>query len=113
MDSNSLRATIWQVVALIPRGRVATYGQVARLAGHPNHARYVGTVLRQLPADSRLPWHRVLCSGGRLAFAADSSNGRRQRSRLEAEGVIFNAARVDLNRFGLAQISDPLHKPAD
>ena len=55
---------IWQVVALIPRGRVSTYGHVAEKAGLAGAARRVGSALRALPADSKVPWHRVLNSRG-------------------------------------------------
>jgi methylated-DNA-protein-cysteine methyltransferase-like protein len=91
------RERVWQVVAAIPAGRVATYGQVAQLAGVPRGARFVGTVLRDLPRDSRLPWHRVLNASGRLSV--DPLTAREQRERLEAEGVAFVGGRVSLSRF--------------
>lgn len=94
---SSARERVWQVVAAIPGGRVATYGQVAQLAGVPRGARFVGTVLRGLPRDSRLPWHRVLNASGRLSV--DPLTAREQRERLEAEGVAFIGGRVSLNRF--------------
>jgi methylated-DNA-protein-cysteine methyltransferase related protein len=56
--------------------------------------------MARLPADSPVPWHRVVCVGGRLAFPAHSPAYDRQRARLEAEGVAFNGARVDLQRCG-------------
>ena len=59
---------IWHIVARIPSGRVATYGQVAELAGLPGRARLVGHTLSRLPADTGLPWHRVVNSQGRLSF---------------------------------------------
>jgi methylated-DNA-protein-cysteine methyltransferase-like protein len=92
------RERVWQVVASIPLGRVATYGDVAAQAGLPRGARYVGSVLRELPAGSRLPWHRVLNASGRLSV--DPLTAREQRERLESEGVAFVAGRVDLRRFG-------------
>jgi methylated-DNA-protein-cysteine methyltransferase-like protein len=91
------RERVWQVVAAIPAGRVATYGQVAALAGVPRGARFVGTVLRELPRASRLPWHRVLNASGRLSV--DPLSAREQRERLEAEGVAFVGGRVSLSRF--------------
>lgn len=91
---------IWQVVAAIPAGRVATYGDVARLAGVPRGARRVGAVLRGLPAATRLPWHRVLNARGCLSLPPDSAAGRRQRRRLEEEGVVFDRRdRIDLARY--------------
>ena len=56
---NSSYRRIWAVVARIPKGRVATYGQVARLAGLPNHPRLAGYALHALPARTRVPWHRA------------------------------------------------------
>ena len=86
----------------IPRGRVATYGQVAALAGLPGHARQVGYALAALPAGSRVPWHRVLNAQGRISLRRDGPGaGVPQRHRLEREGVVFDGAgRVSLARFG-------------
>lgn len=81
------------VVAMIPRGTVATYGQVAALAGMPRHARLVGRVLRNLPRSSRLPWHRVVNASLRISTRAGDGVGT-QRQRLEAEGVSFVGERV-------------------
>jgi methylated-DNA-protein-cysteine methyltransferase-like protein len=92
------RERIWQVIAAIPPGKVTTYGSVAARAGVPRGARFVGTVLRDLPTGSRLPWHRVLNASGRISV--DPVTAREQRERLEAEGVGFVNARVDLSRFG-------------
>lgn len=86
---------VWQTIAAIPQGQVATYGQVAALAGMPSHARLVGRILSRLPAGSRLPWHRVLNSQGRLR----SPDGARQRARLEAEGIILINGRVRLKQY--------------
>ena len=93
---------IWQVVALIPAGKVATYGDVARLAGLPGAARRVGAALRALPPDTRIPWHRVINAQGRLSLPEGSSAQYTQRELLEAEGVVFSAAkRIDLGRYRL------------
>lgn len=94
-----IRETIWQVVAAIPPGRVATYGQVARLAGYPSHARYVGATLKNLPRGSSLPWHRVVNGQGRLSFPVDSASWRRQKDKLESEGVVFVGAGFSLKTF--------------
>ena len=90
---------IWDVVRRIPRGRVATYGQVAGLAGLPGHARLVGYALHASAADA-LPWHRVVNAEGRLSLArTNASAGTTQRLRLEWEGVRFDArGRVDMGR---------------
>jgi methylated-DNA-protein-cysteine methyltransferase related protein len=85
---------IWQVVASIPRGRVATYGQIAHLAGMPSHARLVGRVLGNLPRGSRLPWHRVVNAGLKVSPRGDDRAMLEQRRRLEREGVTFVGARI-------------------
>lgn len=85
---------IWRVVADIPRGRVASYGQVAELAGLPGGARRVGRCLSRLPAETRLPWHRVVNAAGRISLPGAA--GHRQRRRLLDEGVTFDGDRVDL-----------------
>ena len=87
------RERIWQIVALIPAGRVATYGQIAALAGMPRHARLVGRTLRELPAASTLPWHRVVNATLRISLRSGSGQTL-QRQRLEAEGVEFIGERV-------------------
>lgn len=89
---------IWQVVAQIPQGSVATYGQIAHLAGLPGHARRVGRAMASLPAGSKLPWHRVLNAAGRVSIRGPG--GERQRALLRAEGVAFLNGRACLQRFG-------------
>ena len=99
-DEPTLAERIWQVIALIPKGRVATYGQVAELAGLPGAARRVGRVLSQLPNGSRIPWHRVINASGGISLPPRSDGYARQRARLEREGVRFNASgRIPLRRF--------------
>lgn len=95
---------IWQVVHSIPRGRVATYGQVASLAGLPGYARYVGTVLKKLPRGSRLPWHRVVNARGCLSFPSHSSKHRQQQKLLESEGIVFKDGRLSLSQYGVDQL---------
>ena len=89
---------IWQVVAAIPEGSVATYGQVAELAALPNGARAVGKAMARLPKESRLPWHRVLNARGAVSLPGDA--GRRQRRRLREEGHRFRNGRLDLDSCG-------------
>ena len=90
---------IWHIVSQIPRGKVATYGQVAELAGLPGRARLVGQVLSNLPAGSLLPWHRVVNSRGRLSFPQGSGRYAFQQQRLEAEGISFESGRFPLRRY--------------
>lgn len=92
-------AAIVRVVAAIPRGSVASYGEIAARAGLPRRARLVGRVLG-LYAHMKLPWQRVLRADGRIAFARGSAGYREQRARLLEEGVAVSNGRVDLARFG-------------
>jgi methylated-DNA-protein-cysteine methyltransferase-like protein len=93
---------IYAVVRRIPRGRVATYGQVAALAGFPRQPRLAGYALHALRDASAVPWHRVLNAQGRLSLMRSGGGaGLTQRLRLEQEGVQFTAAgRVDLKEYG-------------
>jgi len=91
-DIPDLRQLIWQVVAMIPKGKVATYGQIAGLVGFPKHSRYVGTTLRNLPKGSKLPWYRVV--NAHLRISQRGGGEARQRKLLEAEGVEFVGDRV-------------------
>lgn len=91
---------IRNVIAQIPRGCVASYGELAVRAGLPRRARLVGLVLRTAPASLRLPWHRVLRSDGRIAFPPASAEFREQRMRLRKEGVEVLNGRVNLHRYG-------------
>ena len=86
--------TIWQVVSAIPRGRVSTYGAVARAAGLPGHARQAGYALRVAPKEWNLPWHRVVGAGGRIVFPSGSLHHKEQAKRLRAEGVPVRSGRV-------------------
>jgi len=93
---------IYEVVKKIPRGRVATYGQVAMLAGNPRWARVVGYALHNNPDNSKIPCHRVVNREGRVAsgFAFGGSNV--QRELLEKEGVVFEPdGHIDLDKFGI------------
>lgn len=88
---------IWDVVAQIPHGRVATYGQIARLAGLGQHARLVGYALHHSPIE--LGWHRVINAYGKISFPQHSNQYHLQQSKLEAEGIVFKNRRVDLDRY--------------
>jgi methylated-DNA-protein-cysteine methyltransferase-like protein len=93
---------IYLVVKRIPRGRVATYGQVAAQAGMPHAPRVAGYALHALPQGSPVPWHRVVAAGGRLSLGKlDPSGALTQRMRLEHEGVRFDGRGcVDMERHG-------------
>src|SRR6266851_1370468 len=83
-----IRATILK----IPRGKVSTYGAIARAAGYPGAARQVVWALRR---SQGVPWHRVVAAGGRIALPGEA--GFEQRMRLESEGVPFSSSRVRMN----------------
>jgi methylated-DNA-protein-cysteine methyltransferase related protein len=86
---------IWSVIARIPRGRVSSYGNVARAAGLPGRARLAGKALRLVPEDMNLPWHRVMGAGGRIVFPKGSRHFREQARLLRSEGVAVKDGRVD------------------
>jgi methylated-DNA-protein-cysteine methyltransferase related protein len=86
---------IWHAVCTIPRGRVSTYGAVARAAGLPGRARQAGYALRVAGDSLDLPWHRVVGAGGRIAFPPASRAHREQARRLRAEGVRVVDGRVE------------------
>ena len=96
MACEELKAMIWQQVAAIPRGKVATYGQIARLCGYPGYARYVGSVLKQLPPGTLLPWQRVINAKGQIAFPPGSEAYQIQRGRLQQEGITFQGDKISL-----------------
>jgi methylated-DNA-protein-cysteine methyltransferase-like protein len=101
MNDRGFFSRVYEAVRAIPRGRVATYGQVARLLGVPRGARAVGWALRALDArqERRVPWHRVVGATGRVSLR-DGAGPFLQRRRLKAEGVAFRGERVDLDRHG-------------
>ena len=91
---------IYAVVRRIPRGRVATYGQVATLAGLGGHARQVGYALHALTSERTVPWHRVVNARGQISQRTEPGGDLIQRQLLEREGVNFDAAdRLALNRY--------------
>jgi methylated-DNA-protein-cysteine methyltransferase-like protein len=85
----------WDVVAMIPAGKVSTYGEVARMAGFPGRARQAGKAMRLVPPGMHLPWHRVVGAGGRIVFPKSSASFREQARRLRSEGVRVTQGRVD------------------
>lgn len=90
---------IWQVVAAIPPGKVASYGQVAEMAGLGRQARYIGRALGKLPRGHEIPWYRVIRSNGQIAFPQGSDTYHEQVSRLQAEGVEVVNGRVSMKQF--------------
>lgn len=99
MTAQDSYALIWATIKKIPKGRVATYGQVAREAGFPKQPRLAGYALHHMPANGKIPWHRVINSQGKISFPVDSEHYARQKRLLEEEGVLFLRGRVDLARY--------------
>jgi methylated-DNA-protein-cysteine methyltransferase-like protein len=88
---------VWRVIRAIPRGSVRGYGEVGRLAGFPGRARWVAKLLSsKSPGD--IPWHRVLRSDGRIAFAEGSAGFKRQVAALKREGVSVKDGKVAMKR---------------
>ena len=103
MANNPQHEKIWRVIQSIPEGQVASYGQVADLAGLPGRARLAGKCLGYVPEHGfegkPVPWHRVLRSSGQIAFPPGSEHFELQRTLLIEEGVIVNGSRVLLKQF--------------
>ncbi|MGB0468624.1 MAG: MGMT family protein [Pontibacterium sp.] len=99
MDQSSYQQKFWHLISLIPPGSVATYGQIAKLAGLPRMARAVGKTLSQLPADTQLPWFRVINAKGQLSFPVNSEAYNRQCDLLAAEGIMLLNGKVSLKHY--------------
>ena len=99
---HSSRQRIYEVVRAVPFGKVATYGQIATLAGLDGQARQVGYAMAAVPSSSAVPWHRVINAQGRVSMRSEGPGGTIiQQQLLEREGVVFDeGGRVALKRFG-------------
>ena len=97
----AFREAVWAAVAQVPMGRVASYGQIAWMAGFPRRPRQVGMVLKALPEGSDLPWHRIVSAKGRVSPRGSWWGALVQIERLREEGVEVDAeGNLDLKRFG-------------
>jgi methylated-DNA-protein-cysteine methyltransferase-like protein len=101
VNPDSTRQRIYAVVRRVPRGKVATYGQIAELAGLGGQARQVGYAMAAVPSSSAVPWHRIINAQGRVsARSAGSGSTIIQQQLLEREGVVFDGGgRVSLPRY--------------
>ena len=99
MDNLTLCQRIFTIVKEVPKGYIATYGQVASLAGLPGYARVVGQTLSKLPRDTKLPWHRVISASGKISVLEDSESFLEQKQRLLNEGVTFTKTRINLKEY--------------
>ncbi|MGD2206932.1 MAG: MGMT family protein [Anaerolineae bacterium] len=101
--TDSFFEQVYKVARRIPPGKVATYGQIARILGVPHAARTVGWAMRAIPEGSDVPWQRVINSRGFISLGAGEGGAELQRVLLEEEGVVFDAqSRVDLKIYGWA-----------
>lgn len=98
-ESAEFNERIWKTIAEIPYGRVMSYGKVAQAAGFPGLARRVGQAMHRAPESLGLPWHRVINSSGKIAFAIGSDQYNLQRAKLESEGIEFNKECIDMQQF--------------
>ena len=92
---------VYAAVKCIPEGKVATYGQIASIAGYPGAARAVGNALHHNPDETNVPCHRVVNAGGGLAKSFGFGGKDEQRRRLIADGVYVVNYRVDLEEYGI------------
>ena len=99
MDNLTLCQRIFTIVKEIPKGHIATYGQVANLAGLPGYARVVGQTLSKLPRDTQLTWHRVISASVKISILEDSASFFEQKQRLLNEGIIFTKTRINLKKY--------------
>lgn len=98
MSEKSLFEAIFEAIGKIPKGKVATYGQISRLVGGCS-ARVVGYAMARISEDMKLPWHRVVNSKGRVSLK-ENDGGDIQREMLESEGVLFDeTGKIDLKKF--------------
>ena len=99
MDRATRLQRIYDTIRDIPQGAVASYGQIAEIAGIPRGARQVGWALRQLPAGHDVPWHRVIPASGQIAFASGTPQFNEQKKRLLKDNVPVIAGRVDMRKY--------------
>jgi methylated-DNA-protein-cysteine methyltransferase-like protein len=105
---------IWATIRDIPRGSVANYGQIAEIAGIRRGARQVGYALRHLPAGHDVPWHRVIKSSGKIAFAEGSDQFNEQVKRLGVENIEVRNGKVNMTQYRWQpDLDELLWKPSD
>ena len=99
-EMTEFSAAVIALILKVPAGKVATYGQIAKLAGKPQGARGVAWILNSSSGAHKLPWQRILNSSGKISFPVDSPEYRKQRKLLEKEGIEFgDKGQIDLKKF--------------
>ncbi|MCS5707922.1 MGMT family protein [Candidatus Berkiella cookevillensis] len=96
---NYFTQRVIKLILSVPKGKVATYGLIAKLAGNPRGSRAVGWILHSSTHKYNLPWQRIIKSDGRLSFVAGSTKFLSQCKKLDAEGVLVINGRVDLKKY--------------
>lgn len=97
---SELYQRIWEMVNQIPFGKVATYGQIAKMVGLGSHARVVGYALHSLPESSTIPWHRVINSTGEISLPKEGGLYALQKALLEQEDIVFYGEKINLAKYG-------------
>lgn len=100
---SSKYSLIWETVKQIPEGKVATYGDVAKLSGLPGQQRLVGYALHNIPRNGGIPWQRVINAQGRISLPERTGAYARQKRLLQKEGIVFHKEKIDLQEFGLLE----------
>lgn len=90
---------IWTAVGYIPHGKVATYGQIAEIAGFPRTARAVGRALSRLPEETVIPWFRVINAKGEISFPVNSDRYEAQKQRLLDEKIVLKNGKINLKTY--------------
>lgn len=96
---DEFRQQVYYWVQQIPTGQVTSYGNIAKLAGFPRHARHVSKALGSAPDRINIPWHRVIGADGKIAFDSDSDHYATQQKLLQDEGVAVIKGKVNLKKF--------------
>lgn len=105
---------LWSTISDIPPGSVASYGQVAEIAGIPRGARQTAWALRHAPDDLDLPWFRVITASGKLAFEQGSASFKRQKDLLAKDGVVLLNGKVNMQEYRWEpDLDELLWKPTD
>ncbi len=104
---SDLYRKIWVAVQRIPKGRVATYGGIARVCGFPRHARLVGYALHNLPHGADIPWHRVVNAQGKISLPKRRGHYQKQKALLEKEGIVLLKERINLSSFIWPKVKKP------
>ena len=91
------KSQVFLILNEVPKGECIAYGELAKMAGFPGHARQVGFLMKKLPKDTKLPWHRVVNSQRKISFAENTDAYLRQRNKLENEGWIVVGNKLTVN----------------